>query len=123
MPVVLAAAVVEVLCCGVEDVWLDETTGSVMVPGAAVSAAGLPVEEASAEPLLSIMLVVKEGREAVALFEAKVMVAIGPLPENGLVLMMAILIEPRFDVLAASMAPDTRDSSFTVGVPFNNVAS
>ena len=89
-----------------------------LVPGAVVSAVELPAGGESDEPVLLIMLDdVIWGGGAEALLEVKVIVAIGPLPENALVLMMAILIEPRFDVLAASMAPDTRDSCLTVGVP------
>jgi hypothetical protein len=88
-----------------------------MIPAAAVSFDRLLAVVATAEPLLSIMLCMTVGRGAAGLFETKLMVAIGPLPENDLVLMTAILIVPGSDVLAASMAPDMRDSCFTVGVP------
>jgi hypothetical protein len=47
-----------------------------MVPAAAVSVAELLVEEASGEPLLSIMLDLTDGSGAAALLEAKVIVAI-----------------------------------------------
>jgi hypothetical protein len=54
------------------------------------------------------MLAVIEGVGGVVVFfEAKLMVAIGPLLENVLVLIIAILIEPGRDVLAANIAPDT----------------
>ena len=92
------------------------TPGVAVIP-AAGSIDMLPGEGATGLPVLSIMLKVIRGTGAPSVLEAKVMVAIGPLPENGLVLMMAILIVPGSDVLAASMAPDTRDSCFTAGVP------
>jgi hypothetical protein len=66
------------------------------------------------EPLLSIIFC-----EAIWILPkplANVIVATGPLPENGVVLMTAILIDPGTAVFAASIAPDTRLPLATVGV-------
>lgn len=117
---VLVDVVVAVLCCEEDeaccDGWLNGTPGDEMIPAVAVSLDGLLVEEVSGEPLLSIILVVTVGSGAEALFEAKVMVAIGPLPEKAWVLTMAILMKPGREVFAASIAPATSPPWVTVGV-------
>ena len=76
----------------------------VLLPDVPLTAA----EEATSAPLLSIMLTRAAVMPAGPLLAAKDMVAIRPLPEKGVLLMMAIFIDPGRVVFAANMAPDTR---------------
>ena len=56
---------------------------------------------------------------ALALFHvAKLITAIGPLPENGVVEAMPMVIKPGFVVVLANIkAPDMREPPVTLGVP------
>jgi hypothetical protein len=62
----------------------------------------------SAVPLLLIILGTTEVMPPLPVFEAKEIVATGPLPEKAVPLMMAIFMMPDCEVLDASIAPVTR---------------
>jgi hypothetical protein len=66
-------------------------------------------------PLMSVILAETEVMPPLLFCAAKVTSAIGPLPENGFVRMMAILIVPGIVVLAIDRAPVTRLPQLTVG--------
>lgn len=70
--------------------------------------------------MLVALVSIIEGTEIVFIpfspvFEAKLITAIGPLPANGIELIIAILIIPGNEVLAVNMLLDTRLPFVTVG--------
>ena len=105
-PVEAGDDVVEVV-----DGWLNG------MPGAALSPEPLLLAPAPMEaPLPSSMFAETRESPPAPFWEANVTTAIGPLPENVLVLMTAILMVPLVAVLAAIIAPEISPPWLTEGV-------